>query len=158
METEHDSHFTDVLSVISQNRKTPPTQAQIDLLVPIYESMFDNLTTAQWAIKEIHQLPEGSLAEHVKSLNRIRDKIAKNSGCKSAGCDGRYHRVYRSSPSVRISQSIWGSGHWGPKTDEDKWVKLAGDGASIYAAAGPKAVKDLEAAHKKGLGLSLIHI
>lgn len=152
IETEHHLDFSDVVSVIGQHRKITPSQSQIDALIPIYESMFENVTTASWALGEMRRLPEGSLASHIKSLNSIRDKIAKNAGCKSPGCDGRYHRVYRTSPSVSIHQSGRGGGHWVPQSDEDRWKKIAGDGAAIYAAAGPKAIKDLEAAHKKGLG------
>ena len=150
--TEHHLDFSDLISILPQLNKSTPTQTQIDALVPIYESMFDNITTAHWAIKQLQMLPEGSLAGHLKSLNRIRDKIANNAGCNSVGCKQRYHRVYDSGPNVNISQSHHGSGRWVPKSDDDKWIKIAGDGASIYAAAGPKAIKHLEAAHKKGLG------
>ena len=151
-DTADDTHYSYDYSILEKIRKETPTQAQIDALVPVYESMFDNVTTANLAIKNMRQLPEGSLAGHIKSLNRIRDKIAKKSGCNTVGCDGHYYRIYRNGPSVKISHSIRGHGGWNPKTEDEKWAKLAGDGAAIYAAAGPKAVKHLEGAHKKGLG------
>ena len=149
IETKDSIYYSDISSAFREIHKASPTQSQIDMLVPVYENMFDNLALAGMALREIPQLPEGSLAGHVKSLNRIRDKISESSGCESLGCESRYSRIYNQGPSVSIKTT---PGYGVPKNPEDHWLWLAASGASIYAAAGPKAIKHVEAAHEMGLG------
>jgi len=152
IETENSLYYTDISSAFHEIHKAPPTQSQIDMLVPVYENMFDNLALARMALREMPKLPEGSLAEHVKTLNRIRDKISENSGCETLGCENRYSLRYDGSPSVRIRMTPKTEGSGTSKNEKDHWLRLAANGTSLYAAAGPKAIKHVEAAHEMGLG------
>jgi hypothetical protein len=139
-DTGDDIYYSDITSILHQIRKDKLSQDQIDILMPVYEAMFINFFLADEAIRYLAQLPEGSLAGHVKSLNRIRDIISEKSGCNTLGCDGRYDRFRYNTPS-------------GTNTPEEKqWLRLAVKGASIYSAAGPKAIKHLEKANDMGLG------
>lgn len=139
-ETGDGAHYSDIMSILHQIRKDRLNQDQIDTLMPVYEAMFDNFVFADAAMADLAQLPEGSLANHVKSLNRIRDLISEKSVCNTLGCDGRYNRFRNITPSSTNTP------------EENQWLRLAEKGASIYSAAGPKAIKHLEKANDMGLG------
>lgn len=139
-ETGDNVYYSDFTSILHQIRKDKLSQDQIDILMPVYEAMFDNFVFADAAMTDLAQFPDGSLAGHVKSLNRIRDLISEKSGCNTLGCDGRYNRFpHNSSPRTNTPE-------------EKQWLRLAEKGASIYSAAGPKAIKHLETASEMGLG------
>jgi len=114
------------------------SQAVAQAAFPIYRDLI--LKHDQYAaVAPLSGLPAQSLTSHIEDLNKIRDHILDKAGCDDSGCKDVFVRAYGSSPTVRIRS-------------RNDWGYAAGLGASIYSAAGPDAVKELEIAHDKGLG------